>query len=54
MGNFVGANVPSLGEAFLAYVAGEGFLSCMAPLMGLYRIQVNRLSFGSIMDYSLP
>jgi hypothetical protein len=35
MGDLVGADVSSLGEAFLADVAGERLLTSMASLMGL-------------------
>lgn len=35
MGDFVSADVSSLGEAFLTDIAGEGFLACVTALMGL-------------------
>lgn len=34
----MGADVASLGKAFLTYVAGERFLSGVASLMGLFSV----------------
>jgi hypothetical protein len=41
MGYFVGADVPSLGEAFLADVAREGLLARVSSLMSLYDVSLS-------------
>lgn len=45
MSDLMSTDIAPLGKPLLADIAGKGFLACMAPLMGLCRLNkhVNRL-----------